>query len=77
MLNLFMFNSLDDQAEDGLPLDARNFPLYARADILLIRYSALQLAEKTPRCAMVSIAIASPPAHLKKKGPQSAVEKRP
>jgi len=28
----------------------------------------LQLAEKTPRCAMVSIAIASPPAHLKKKG---------
>ena len=50
------------------PSTLGNFSVVCTADILLIRYSALQLAEKTPRCAMVSIAIASPPAHLKKKG---------
>ena len=57
------------QAEVGLPLDVRQFCAVCTVDILLIRYLTLQIVENKPRCAMVSIAIASPPAHLKKTAP--------
>ena len=57
------------QAEVGLPLDVRQFCAVCTVDILLIRYLTLQIVENKPRCAMVSIAIAFPPAHLPKTAP--------
>lgn len=65
------------QAEVGLPLDVRQFCAVCTVDILLIRYLTLQIVENKPRCAMVSIAIAFPPAHpLKWNRQQSSGEIR-